>query len=153
MQGLMSAERADASGQTITLLDRVLAYENSELVERIKDKQNLSEEAVHAVFDDLKRFLYLCANSPGHHSPPPAIDSAWHQFILYTKDYAAFCEEMFGRFIHHKPASYFQPKTRGGIQRTIEAARIHFGTLSKNWRHKNSWDDCEEDVRDDCEED
>jgi hypothetical protein len=154
MQTAMLQQQADAPSQTqLTLLDRVLAYENPELVERIKDKQSLSEEKADALFEDLKRFLYLCGNSPAHHSPPRNIDSAWHQFILYTRDYAVFCEEMFGRFIHHKPASYFRPKTQGGVQRTIEAAGSQFGALSGNWKHEASHDDCEEDVRNDCEED
>jgi hypothetical protein len=31
------------------------------------------------------------------------IDEMWHAFVLFTRDYAAFCDKHFGRFIHHAP--------------------------------------------------
>jgi hypothetical protein len=33
----------------------------------------------------------------------PIVDEVWHAFILFTSDYAAFCDEVFGRFVHHAP--------------------------------------------------
>ena len=30
-------------------------------------------------------------------------DKLWHAFILFTKDYARFCSEAVGFFIHHVP--------------------------------------------------
>ena len=31
------------------------------------------------------------------------IDDMWHTFLMFTEDYANFCERYFGRFIHHSP--------------------------------------------------
>ena len=31
------------------------------------------------------------------------IDAMWHTFILFTRDYADFCEHHFGVFLHHVP--------------------------------------------------
>jgi hypothetical protein len=36
--------------------------------------------------------------------PSQVVDSLWHEFILYTKDYQAFCDKAFGQFMHHSPA-------------------------------------------------
>ena len=36
--------------------------------------------------------------------PSQAVDDLWHEFILYTKGYEAFCHRAFGRFLHHTPA-------------------------------------------------
>ena len=33
----------------------------------------------------------------------PKVDAIWHTHILYTKEYAAFCSEVFVRFVHHTP--------------------------------------------------
>lgn len=33
------------------------------------------------------------------------VDAVWHQHILFTQDYAEFCQEIFGRFIHHVPCN------------------------------------------------
>ena len=41
--------------------------------------------------------------SRGHVTPVyEVIDKVWHVHILNTRDYAAFCDERFGRFIHHE---------------------------------------------------
>ncbi|MBP6748323.1 MAG: hypothetical protein KA144_01680 [Xanthomonadaceae bacterium] len=36
--------------------------------------------------------------------PSQAADELWHEFILYTRHYQAFCDKAFGRFLHHTPA-------------------------------------------------
>jgi hypothetical protein len=36
--------------------------------------------------------------------PSQAVDDLWHEFILYTKAYDAFCRQAFGDFLHHTPA-------------------------------------------------
>jgi len=35
--------------------------------------------------------------------PSHAVDEAWHGFILCTARYALFCEQAYGRFLHHHP--------------------------------------------------
>jgi hypothetical protein len=35
--------------------------------------------------------------------PSRAVDEAWHGLILCTARYAAFCEDAYGRFLHHHP--------------------------------------------------
>lgn len=121
------------SVETSSLLDRVLAYQNAEFVERLKDKLSLTHEEAGVLFVDMKKFLYMSANRHGQWSPPPQIDVAWHEFVLYTKDYANFCSKMFGRFMHHIPRSYLATNTKGGTWATIHVAREMFGELNKNW--------------------
>ncbi|MFO0691757.1 MAG: hypothetical protein U0900_23885 [Myxococcota bacterium] len=36
--------------------------------------------------------------------PSQAVDDLWHEFILFTRDYQTFCDQAFGRFLHHTPA-------------------------------------------------
>ncbi|TLF63604.1 hypothetical protein FEK33_26800 [Nocardia asteroides NBRC 15531] len=35
--------------------------------------------------------------------PSHAVDEAWHGFILCTQQYARFCADAYGRFLHHFP--------------------------------------------------
>jgi hypothetical protein len=35
--------------------------------------------------------------------PSHAVDEAWHGFILCTARYAGFCDDAYGRFLHHHP--------------------------------------------------
>ena len=34
-----------------------------------------------------------------------AVDEAWHQFVLFTAEYSAFCARYFGRYRHHAPSN------------------------------------------------
>lgn len=36
--------------------------------------------------------------------PSQVADDLWHEFILYTRNYEAFCRRAFGGFLHHTPA-------------------------------------------------
>ncbi|WP_280154719.1 hypothetical protein [Piscinibacter sp. XHJ-5] len=51
--------------------------------------------------------------------PSQVADDLWHEFILYTKNYQAFCERAFGRFFHHTPAAVLS----GGQRRSNEGLR------------------------------
>jgi hypothetical protein len=37
--------------------------------------------------------------------PSQVVDDLWHEFILHTKSYEAFCSQAFGRFLHHTPTA------------------------------------------------
>jgi hypothetical protein len=37
--------------------------------------------------------------------PSRAVDAAWHEMILMTREYDAFCRRAFGSFLHHRPDS------------------------------------------------
>lgn len=50
------------------------------------------------------RFLTLCAGQNGALTPSKRVDDIWHEFILFTKTYQTFCEDKYGRFIHHQPS-------------------------------------------------
>lgn len=121
------------SATASSLFDRVVAYQNAEFIERLKDKLELNHKEAEVLFVDIKQFLYLSANRHGQWSPPPKIDAGWHEFTLYTKDYACFCNEMFGRFMHHIPRLYLAPNPKGGTWATVHVAREMFGELNENW--------------------
>lgn len=118
------------------VLKKVIAYENKPLVDKLRSKLQLSDKEAFQLFDDTKRFLYLCAIGEAG-SPTRSIDEGWHNFILYTKDYAAFCQDCFGEFIHHQPdVTELSDKQKiSRAQKTLAAAEKFFGkeTLSVNW--------------------
>ena len=43
--------------------------------------------------------------------PSQAVDAAWHEFILLTRQYDKFCGHAFGRFLHHSPAQGMETPT------------------------------------------
>ena len=48
-------------------------------------------------------FLAVCDYADRPLGPSPLVDDFWHTFLLHTKAYAEFCEQRFGRFLHHQP--------------------------------------------------
>ncbi|MEV4670954.1 hypothetical protein AB0K34_04805 [Actinomadura sp. NPDC049382] len=49
------------------------------------------------------------------------VDPAWHAFILHSEDYAAFCDRMFGRYLHHVPPGPGTSHTAAEVHRTMPA--------------------------------
>lgn len=52
--------------------------------------------------------------------PSRVADELWHQFILYTRHYEAFCNASFGSFMHHTPAVVLgaDRQDNAGLRRT-----------------------------------
>ncbi|HAT1994831.1 TPA: hypothetical protein ACT9MM_001425 [Legionella pneumophila] len=105
----------------VPVLKHLLSYRNKNVLERYTmDYPNnclTSEEA----FQELMKFFWLslkhkaeklCAPTNteldficGIHSEMKEIDDMWHTFLLFTKDYAAFCKNYLDIFFHHSPTT------------------------------------------------
>ena len=111
-----------------------LSYKNHDVVERIEKKLRLSNEAATLLFNDTVKFLALAALEEGNGLvPPKAIDEAWHHFLLFTYEYADFCENYFGTFLHHVPSTSRSQPRGNLIPDTVKLAETFFGPLSENW--------------------
>lgn len=54
----------------------------------------------------LRQFFIANAKSKGKFvaMPSKVADEMWHEFILHTKGYEAWCKQAFGKLLHHTPA-------------------------------------------------
>ena len=53
--------------------------------------------------------------------PSKVVDAAWHEFILHTQAYQAWCHSAFGSLLHHTPAEVMggnNAKRNDGLRRT-----------------------------------
>lgn len=82
---------------------RVLAYRNPGLVGHFLKAFGLQSDEADELFSDMLKFLALEGVYAHKPYPTTPIDQAWEAFILRTQEYVPFCEEMFGRYIHHVP--------------------------------------------------
>lgn len=110
-----------------------LAYQHRELVARLRKKLKLDTAQATVLFTDVKMYLYLCATTRKALAPTPSIDAGWHEFLMYTRDYARFCADTLGAFVHHTPTPTFRPHLVSDPQDTIDLAQQVFGALSSNW--------------------
>lgn len=84
-------------------------------------RPELFEAQRQQVLEGLRVYFHLC-NSAGRNMismPSQAVDDAWHEFILFTRRYARFCQRGFGRFLHHTPAEAMSSPTQAsdGLKR------------------------------------
>ena len=79
----------------------------------IEKYPHLSDAEAHKVMDGLREYFHLC-NLAGRRMvsmPSQAVDVAWHEFILFTRQYEVFCRKTLGRFLHHTPAEAMKSPT------------------------------------------
>jgi hypothetical protein len=70
----------------------------------VKDHPDLDHATARRIVGQAAAFLAASGQRPGADlSPSKLVDIGWHTFILHTVDYALFCEQVAGRFIHHVP--------------------------------------------------
>jgi hypothetical protein len=94
------------------------AYRNRIVIEKFLERYDVSRRGALVLFREMKRWLWLNARANARPDAPELyvndrllpIDMMWHTFVLFTKDYAAFCEHYFGHFIHHVPSTYLEKR-------------------------------------------
>ncbi len=75
---------------------------------------HLTDEQAGLAVQGLREYFHVC-NLAGRRMvamPSQVVDVAWHQFILYTRRYDAFCKQGLGRFLHHTPAEAMETPTQ-----------------------------------------
>jgi hypothetical protein len=93
------------------------------LYDKLRERRpELTMKDCHLVSQGLRQF-FLGHLRSGHKyvsMPSQVADDLWHEFILYTKNYQEFCQQAFGRFLHHTPAVVLGKGQQGsaGIHRS-----------------------------------
>jgi len=93
------------------------------LIEKLQAKRpSLDAKQSQLVARALRQFFLAHLNSNRQYvsMPSQVADDLWHEFILYTRGYEAFCKRAFGRFMHHTPAIAIGPSEQNndGLRRT-----------------------------------
>lgn len=77
------------------------------LFERLRQKHpHLTLKDAQLVANGLRQFFLVYQRSGFKFvaMPSQVVDDLWHEFILFTRDYDAFCQQAFGQFFHHTPS-------------------------------------------------
>jgi hypothetical protein len=88
------------------LLVEALAFEAPYVIERlVNDRIVASVPEAEELFTEVKRYLVMSevCDDVVVGMCSARVDEAWHAFILYTSQYADFCQRYFGHFIGHAP--------------------------------------------------
>ncbi len=77
------------------------------LIQKLQQRRpELAAKDGQLVARSLRQFFlaYLKSGRRFVAMPSQVADDLWHEFILYTRHYDAFCKQAFGGFLHHTPA-------------------------------------------------
>lgn len=115
-------------------LDKILLYENEDVISRFRDMFVLNEQEAMDIFHETRKFLYV-SQLPEVFIPDDLliIDEMWHNFILFTPDYHRFCIEHFNQYFHHVPASKKEKeqRTQERLSNPEEAKRRYLEKLEQ----------------------
>jgi hypothetical protein len=87
-------------------IKKVMDYQMPDIIARYRKDYKVSEDVAKIHEVELKRYLILAGDTDDGSSlgmMSTEVDNLWHTFLLFTKDYQIFCNEMFDKFIHHCP--------------------------------------------------
>jgi len=85
------------------IIATAMVYPMEKIVKRYMKENDICADVAAKHEKELKRFLAICAI---YHDPigmRASVDELWHSFITFTEEYALFCEQVAGHFIHHVP--------------------------------------------------
>ncbi len=84
---------------------KIMDYPMDHIRARYCKDQGVSEEDAKVYEQELKKWFVVVGMYPDKIIDmfSEEVDELWHTFLLFTQDYQKFCEECFGRFIHHVP--------------------------------------------------
>ena len=132
----MSKDEADetAIAAAIFAVDEALPFDpyatkidsGGRLALRCARNLDLNEEEVVDALAAYKQFMVLktvCKDFDATKlSPPPLVDEIWHEHILDTRGYRAFCDAAFKQFVDHDPDGVLDC----GARRVRRAATFHY---------------------------
>ncbi|MDP1519954.1 hypothetical protein Q8A57_03140 [Porticoccus litoralis] len=91
-----------------------------------KKYPHLTQDQIDLVIKGLRDYFYICNKAKRRMvaMPSQVVDVAWHEFILFTRPYQAFCKKALGRFLHHTPTEAMRTATlaQDGIKRAWRLA-------------------------------
>ncbi|MDE2743607.1 MAG: hypothetical protein OXI58_18590 [Gemmatimonadota bacterium] len=96
------------------------------LWDKISSGTHVQGREVPRLLTEVLRFLHLVAAGDQVLTPSHPVDLAWHEFILCTRTYGAFCRRYFGRMIHHQPGG-MEDENNSQFDQTLALYQRYFG--------------------------
>jgi hypothetical protein len=121
----------DARLRALRAIER---FDLSYVRERVMKESGQCEADVERAIDELRRYFALVVLGWGEVGMmSPEVDHAWHGFILFTREYTDFCQDVFGFYLHHAPRRSGDPPNVRAATCFFRAYRESFGSLRPPW--------------------
>lgn len=117
-----------------TIVNRLAVEEFDFVHERLLVEGTIEPSQIAAAELEFRKFVFLTTSVDGPMAMiSPAVDEIWHQFILFTKEYAQFCSRTVGYFVDHLPDTHSTPVPEEAGENFRAQYRKFFGELPEIW--------------------
>ena len=98
----------------------------------------LDADAIRMVEAATRQWFRLVARDPNAKlaMPSTVVDELWHELVLHTREYAAFCDAVFGRFLHHQPESAMSAEAAAANRTTRLLATLDLARRDEGCRRQ-----------------
>jgi hypothetical protein len=83
--------------------ERLWSCDLSFVVERVVRERRMPRGVAEAALVEYRKFMAMSLVGDSHPMYSAEVDEIWHAHLLFTRHYAAFCEQLLGEFVHHEP--------------------------------------------------
>jgi hypothetical protein len=119
-----------------------LGYTNEEITHKFTSHWRVSGNEADELFTETKRMLWVMAGMTRRRQrftvdvPLRILDEMWHTFVLFTREYHAYCQRVFGRYIHHTPRTMADTRRERSERAASPAAFIRRQVAAREtqWR-------------------
>ena len=79
------------------------ATTSNRIISRLMSEFSFTRDLAAATLTETLVYLQAVSMSSQPLAPSKLVDSGWHTFLLYTREYTDYCNLNFGQYIHHCP--------------------------------------------------
>jgi len=115
-------------------LDEAKAYiealDLTPMIERVMKEKRWTRRMAETAAHFYRNYLFLVkkyGDDIPTLGPTKQMDEIWHAHILYTRDYRAFCEKVFGGYLDHQPNSEDHEMTGENLNILLSLHEKEFG--------------------------
>jgi hypothetical protein len=101
---MKAVNNTDISSQIEQWVDELICDNPLLMAKLTTEIKEADESQARLGLIETLRFLWLCSQSNAVLTPSIRVDKVWHELILFTRSYQAFCETHLGHFVHHQPS-------------------------------------------------
>jgi hypothetical protein len=130
-----------------SIISKGMQYPMKKILERYCSEKSVSMKVAREQERELKRFLILFAINKQKLGMRSDLDELWHTFILFTREYTDFCNEIAGFYIHHNPKTEEDSSSNDTHESFITNYKSLYGEEppKKFWSHDAWCETCKVD--------
>jgi hypothetical protein len=130
---MMNSESFALDRKSDELMKSIKHFDFKNIVKKYRNEHGATEGEASQVLIQLQRWLMLCILYPQKRYPIGAkVDAMWHTFILFTREYKRFCDDVAGFFIHHAPDT---SDSSEDVNASTEEAKSKLAVLQSDYKN------------------